>query len=203
MNVTFSVPDGSSNHGNPNLLCSPPAWSDYLTFFFANYFAHAASVILEPGIGFRRTLVLIFAALMLPGSGVDRAVSTIWRHAIIERKNPLKRAARARALCMVLPTPQYGPFANAIRLQREYSFRNLRIWFREIFQFSSARGPRPRRNAAEIESSQYDPQSVVNEIREPKDGLEVEDSSIVEAKVHNSDLRSRGTRTVSQGQERR
>ena len=121
MNLTIFVPDGTTNHGDSRLLCTPPGWSDFVIFFFANYFAHAGSIILEPGISVRRTLVLIFAALVLPASGINRAVSALWRHALTERANPLQRAARARALCMVLRVPKDGPAAVAIELQRRYT----------------------------------------------------------------------------------
>ena len=121
MNLTVSVPDGTTNHGNPRLLCTPPGWSDFVIFYFANYFAHAGSIILEPGISVRRTLVLIFAALVLPASGINRAVSALWRRALTERANQLKRAARARALCIVLKVPEHGPAAIAIGIQRRHT----------------------------------------------------------------------------------
>jgi hypothetical protein len=40
INITISVPEGTSDHGNPNLLCTPTKWLDVLVFFFANYLAH-------------------------------------------------------------------------------------------------------------------------------------------------------------------
>jgi hypothetical protein len=118
MNFTITVPEGTTNHGNPNLLCTPAQWYDFIVFFFANYFAHAASVVLEPGQSLRRTGVFILFALTLPGSGVVRALFAILRHAATETKNPLKRAARAGALCMVLKKPTTGRFALRLRLQR-------------------------------------------------------------------------------------
>ncbi|KAL7804938.1 hypothetical protein V8C44DRAFT_341952 [Trichoderma aethiopicum] len=117
MNFTFTVPEGSTNHGNPNLLCTPAKWYDLLIFFSANYFAHAASVIVEPGQDFASIALWILVALVLPGAGVSRAVRAISRHAITERKNPLQCAARAGALCMVLKKPENGRNADLLRYQ--------------------------------------------------------------------------------------
>jgi hypothetical protein len=46
--LTLPVPPGSSNHGNPNLLCIPPRWFHYVLFYLSNYLAHAATVIKTP-----------------------------------------------------------------------------------------------------------------------------------------------------------
>ncbi|UKZ70775.1 uncharacterized protein TrAtP1_011744 [Trichoderma atroviride] len=127
MNFTFTVPEGSMNHGNPNLLCTPAEWYDLIIFFFANYFAHAASVILEPGQGSASTGLYILLALTLPGAGVSRAIRAILRHAVTERKNPLKRAARAGALCMVLKKPEDGRYARLLRRQMQGGERPVEI----------------------------------------------------------------------------
>ncbi|KAI8632846.1 hypothetical protein F5Y19DRAFT_419176 [Xylariaceae sp. FL1651] len=101
MNLTITVPSGSSNHGNPNLLCTPPSWYDYILFYFMNYVAHAATVITTPGQGNSETIFVVLAALLLPGSGITRAIDAIRRHSILE-SDPLRRAVRAGALCMVV-----------------------------------------------------------------------------------------------------
>lgn len=111
MNLTITVPEGSSNHGNPNLLCTPTRWFDYLLFFFSNYFAHAATVVASPGQGRRETIFVVLAALLLPGSGVLRAVRAIYRHSMTE-SDPLKRAIRAGALCMVVRSGRSEPGEN-------------------------------------------------------------------------------------------
>ena len=118
MNFTISVPKGTTNHGNPQLLCLPSGWTDIVTFLVTNYYAHAATVFLEPGIASRRTATIVFTALVLPFSGISRAVYAIWRHAVTERTNPLKRAARSRALCMVMKVPKSGPYNKAVRTVR-------------------------------------------------------------------------------------
>jgi len=104
MNITISVPIGTTNHGSPNLLCTPPRWYDYVVFYFGNYLAHAATVVLYPGEDITRTVVIILSALFLPTSGVIRAVRCLLRHAGTTTKNPLRRAAQAGALCMVVRT---------------------------------------------------------------------------------------------------
>ncbi len=101
LNFTVTVPDGSGNHGNPNLLCTPPQWFDYILFYFSNYFAHAATVITTPGQGRIETIHVILAALLLPVSGTIRAMEAIIRCSRAE-SDPLKRAVRAGALCMVV-----------------------------------------------------------------------------------------------------
>lgn len=111
MNLTFTVPEGSTNHGNPNLLCTPAKWYDLIIFFFANYLAHAASVIIEPGQSLSSSGLSVLLTLILPGTGVVRAVRAIFRHAATETKNPLKRAARAGALCVVLKRPKNGRYS--------------------------------------------------------------------------------------------
>jgi hypothetical protein len=120
MNFTISVPGGTTDHGNLELLCLPAAWTDIVVFLVTNYFAHAASVLPEPGASSRRTIALIFAALILPISGITRAVSATWRHAALETKNPVKRAARSRALAMVMRVPKAGPYRGAVRAVRTW-----------------------------------------------------------------------------------
>ncbi|KAE8349996.1 hypothetical protein BDV28DRAFT_151346 [Aspergillus coremiiformis] len=106
MNLTITVPKGSTNHGNPSLICTPPGPSDYIIFYFSNYFAHAATVIATPGQGNRETFLAILLALLIPGSGVSRAVDAIRRHSIFER-DAVRRAIRAGALCMIVREASY------------------------------------------------------------------------------------------------
>jgi hypothetical protein len=103
INFTVSVPSGSTNHGNPQLLCTPPQWYDFVIFYFTNYFAPAATVINSPGQSWVDTLQTVVVALFLPFAGVSRALGTIMNHAVSFR-DPIQRAARAEALCMVATT---------------------------------------------------------------------------------------------------
>jgi hypothetical protein len=75
INITISVPAGTSEHGNPNLLCTPTKWLDILTFFLANYFAHAATVKAPPGGNTKNLAFVVFLAIASPFqalSGVSR-----------------------------------------------------------------------------------------------------------------------------------
>lgn len=123
MNLTITVPEGIKNHGNPNLLCTPAQWHEITLFLFANYFAHAASVITAPGQSITTSAYLILLALFLPASGIVRAISAILRHAATETKNPLRHASRANALCMVLKKSDYGNFSDELKERKE--FRSL------------------------------------------------------------------------------
>ena len=140
-NITIPVPDGSSNHGNPNLLCTPTKWTDIATFFLANFVAHAATVKSLPGEPIVPATANVMIALLFPASGIIRALSAIWQYAVFAA-TPLKTAARARALCMVVRTrtwkPQTGDtsqllgfnasdeFKNSVVHERGFEFLNLR-----------------------------------------------------------------------------
>jgi hypothetical protein len=65
INITISALSDSTNHG-PTLLCLPPQWYDLAVFFFANYFAHAASVISASGEPWFETLEVVLMALLFP-----------------------------------------------------------------------------------------------------------------------------------------
>lgn len=100
-NVTITVPDGTINHGDPSLLCFPPKWYDYIIFYLGNYVTHIATILSIPG---EETEVKIFAAisaLIFPTTGTARALRYFILRPMFVR-DPLNRAARAGALCMVL-----------------------------------------------------------------------------------------------------
>ena len=105
MTSNITLPQGSTDHGNPNLLCTPAQWYDVLIFFLTNYVAHAATVVPGPGQPWDSSLAYAMHAIFLPSTALVRALVVIARRASFERKNPLKRAARAGALCMVLRKP--------------------------------------------------------------------------------------------------
>lgn len=42
-NLTITVPNGATNHGISNLLCTPPSWTDYVIFYLTNYFARRSN----------------------------------------------------------------------------------------------------------------------------------------------------------------
>ncbi len=102
MNFSIIVPDGTTNHGRPDLLCVPPKWYDYVVFFFANYFAHAATIVTMPGQNWSQAALTSILALFLPVSGITRATRLILRRPTLARHDALLRATRARAVCMVV-----------------------------------------------------------------------------------------------------
>lgn len=104
MNLTVSVPEGSSNHGDPNLICTPPKWYDYILFFFTNYLAHAATIVSVPGQSVTETICVGVAALLAPSSGIMRAMEVFIRRPVFRSRNPMEQAAAAMALCMVVKT---------------------------------------------------------------------------------------------------
>jgi len=112
MNFTITVPPGTTNHGNPRLLCIPPKWYNYVVFYFTNYFAHAATIITFLRQGFTETFITMLLALLLPSNAVRRASENILRCARIYRKDPLKQAAHVGGLCMVVKEAKMNPQAT-------------------------------------------------------------------------------------------
>ena len=119
-NVTISVPDGTTNHGDPRVLCTPSQWTDVATFFLANFFAHVATVKSRPGEPALRGFLSMLLALFFPTSGVKRGLDAIFCHAIIEG-SPLQRAKKARALCEVIRThdwkPRWGDVVRGVQVK--------------------------------------------------------------------------------------
>ena len=101
-NFTIVTPDGTTTHGNPNLLCFPPKWYDYITFFMTNYVAHAATLIALPGESTVDTVYWSVTALFLPAAGLVRTLPLLFRMPRLVRNDPLRRAALAGALCTVV-----------------------------------------------------------------------------------------------------
>ncbi|KAF8244407.1 hypothetical protein K440DRAFT_666530 [Wilcoxina mikolae CBS 423.85] len=101
-NSTITIlPEGVTNLGDPDLLCTPATWVDIALFFAINYFAHAATVKPLPGETFNSILWHVVLALFYPFSGIPRGLDAILRHAVFE-KCKIKRATRAGALCVVV-----------------------------------------------------------------------------------------------------
>jgi hypothetical protein len=100
-NSTVVLPAGTSNHGDSKLICVPAKWSDIITFYLGNYIAHALTLISTPGASPIETLVAIFSALLLPGSGIFRALKAISVRSRFA-KDELRAAARAGALCTLV-----------------------------------------------------------------------------------------------------
>jgi len=112
MNYTITIPDGSSNHGTPNLLCVPPTWFDYIIFFVSNYLVHAATIISPPGATLVEVCFISANALFIPSSGALSAVRRLLKHAAWSRTTDVYRAAKAVALCMVIKREYLPPSAT-------------------------------------------------------------------------------------------
>jgi hypothetical protein len=78
-NITISAPEGTSDHGDPALLCTPAKWSDVITFILANYVAHAGTVNPYPGEHSASVFVAMILAIIFPSSGIARGLTSVLR----------------------------------------------------------------------------------------------------------------------------
>lgn len=128
-NITITVPDGTSNHGDPHLLCTPTKATDIAAFFLGNYLAHVASMISLPGEAPIPVFLSMIATLFYPVSGVRRGIEAIKRRAILHRRTPLDTALKAGALAEVVRTSRWKPQPNdrihGIELPHASSTSNL------------------------------------------------------------------------------
>lgn len=104
--LIFDHPDDNSI--DSDLKCRPAKWSDILLFFIMNYVIHAFTVKSRPGETAPAAALYNTAALLLPFTGVIRAVDAIGRAAIFG-KDPLQKAVRARALVVVGRSSDWKP----------------------------------------------------------------------------------------------
>ncbi|KAL9115808.1 MAG: hypothetical protein Q9227_000176 [Pyrenula ochraceoflavens] len=107
-NMTITAPIGSSDHGNPHILCIPQKATAVATFFLANYFAHVATVKSIPGQPLIPSVLDQILTLFFPGYGIIRGLSSI-RARAVGRKKPLETALLAGALCEVVRTKYWHP----------------------------------------------------------------------------------------------
>ncbi|KAF2272246.1 uncharacterized protein EI97DRAFT_386258, partial [Westerdykella ornata] len=108
-NITLALPEGTTNHGTPGLLCTPAKWTDVIVFFLFNYVAHAATVITRPGersVDFAATVI---GCLLHPAMGLYRGIEAILSGAFWYWKDDLRKAAKSGALCMVVRTNKWRP----------------------------------------------------------------------------------------------
>ena len=111
VSLTLQVPEGTSTHGDANLLCTPTRWTDVLIFLLANYVAHVLAIVSRPGEHSRHLLYRNIIAFLFPFSGMIYSLETISRHALLV-KEPLQRAGRARALCVVIRDTSWKPYVG-------------------------------------------------------------------------------------------
>ena len=107
-NMTIEVPQGTTNHGDPTLLCIPPTWIDIIKFFMLNYFAHALTVVSFPGESTLDMIINVIAAIVFPTSGAMRGMNVLMRCSIFELTD-LRKAARSGALYMVVRSSLWKP----------------------------------------------------------------------------------------------
>lgn len=100
-NDTVVLPSGSTNHGDPDLMCKPAKATDILLFLVGNYLAHAATTRIEAGESIMETVIAVIGALLLPGSGIRRGLGAIRSKARFA-KTDIETAARAGALCTLM-----------------------------------------------------------------------------------------------------
>lgn len=106
-NVTLSVPDGFTDHGNNDLYCTQSQWYDVLVFFALNYASHAATVKSRPGQTYIHTARDVVLSLVYPYAGLMRALESLARSSWTT--NDLTKAARAGALCIVVRNKDWKP----------------------------------------------------------------------------------------------
>ena len=108
-NITIEVPNGTTNHGEPNMFCTPTTWSDIAEYLLFNYVAHGATVVSYPGEPAFDALLIVMVAILFPTFGVIRALNFIIRHPILTAKSDLEMAARSGALCMLVRSSSWKP----------------------------------------------------------------------------------------------
>lgn len=102
-NVTNSVPEGNSNHEQNELFCTPTTWRDILVLFLINYVAHAVTVKSRPGQKVASTVTDFVLALLLPYSGLMKALIALGDFS--QCRHALSRAFHAGALWIVESEP--------------------------------------------------------------------------------------------------
>ncbi|EON66749.1 hypothetical protein W97_05995 [Coniosporium apollinis CBS 100218] len=115
-NITISVPEGTTDHGDPNLLCTPTSWTNIVSFYLGNYLAHAATVKSPPGGRTAGMIADVVGSLLFPPFMALRGVQAITSMAIwpIFGKSDLRTATRAGALCMIVRTTSWKPEAGDV-----------------------------------------------------------------------------------------
>jgi hypothetical protein len=124
-NTTTSLPPGWTNHGIGGLICGPADWFSVLTFYGINYLAHCLTIKYYPAETGGEKAAVAIMALLLPSSGITRAVDAIKRYSRFRRVGELEQAAFAGALVMVVRNrewiPQVGDNIRNVRLNEDVS----------------------------------------------------------------------------------
>lgn len=91
--------------------CQSAIWVPILRFFIVNYIGHAFTVKVPAGYNTVYALLFAVESLFLPYFGLLLACRTI-QHFAVGEQDPLKRAARGGALCVVARTKHWKPRAG-------------------------------------------------------------------------------------------
>ena len=132
-NITIILPSGTTQHGNPDLICTPANHNDIIYFFFVNYATHAMTTVVLPSEGWESYLTNALASLLFPSFGAYRGLRAIfvgyvtirkrfksekWEQVDSETLNnrqkasqarDLQKARRASALCMIVRSSDWVP----------------------------------------------------------------------------------------------
>lgn len=93
---------------NAAVVCVPSQWRDIVTFFFANYLAHAATVPAQPGTKVMESFLQSILALLLPFAGLGRSVAKIVNH-LHQDKDDVQRAILQGAVVVVARSKDWEP----------------------------------------------------------------------------------------------
>ena len=94
-------------------------WTNVAIFFLANFVARAAIVKFVPGESALSAFVAPVFVLLLPAGGNSRDLDAVYQRAVFA-DTPLKTAARAKALCMVVRNPEWKPQTGDVVETRDY-----------------------------------------------------------------------------------
>jgi hypothetical protein len=111
VNETFLVPNGTTQNGDPRILCVPITPIKMAAFFAGNFVAHIVTVKSTPGETAPITIVNSVLALLLPTSGLMRGLNAIARR-VQFGISELDKACRAGALCVVVRDSSWKPKAK-------------------------------------------------------------------------------------------
>ncbi|KID96359.1 hypothetical protein MAJ_07636, partial [Metarhizium majus ARSEF 297] len=118
-NLNFTLPEGTTNHGDPHLLCFPARWNDIAVFIIVNYVAHAATVKTPPASSPFATAWVMLGSLLLPVTGLTLGLSAFYQAWKGFKQSSLQKATLARALCMYVRADDWynEPCSNSRTLQ--------------------------------------------------------------------------------------
>lgn len=108
-NFTIALPAGTSNHGDPHILCPPTTWASIAVFFLGNYLAHAATVKLPPATSLLSNLRICFGALLMPAIGLVFALRAFAQAIRGIGKSEAQKVGIAGGLCMYARSSGWRP----------------------------------------------------------------------------------------------